>query len=131
MTRPTVHGWMAEYGIGDEKPPRAMARPCVANPYFTGWWATVGAGQLAHMAPRTKGEYVAFYAGHEASDYAWYLIVAALILGGRRWLSDSVYQYLVLFCGVALVALGLRFLATGIRLTRRSGSEPPVAPSVT
>ena len=63
---------------------------CLANPYFTGWWATVGAGQLAHMAPRTLPEYLAFYLGHEASDYTWYAVVGLVIVTGSNWLTEDI-----------------------------------------
>ena len=98
------------------------AAVCVANPYFTGWWATVGLGQLAHTAPRTRGEYACFYLGHEASDYTWYLIVAVILLTGRRWLTDSIYHWLIAVCGMVLLVLGARFLWVGVRLVRARGA---------
>lgn len=99
---------------------------CLANPYFTGWWATIGTGQLAWMAPKRKREYLAFFLGHEASDYSWYFLVAAIILTGRRWISDGVYQGLILMCGLALVALGLWFLFTAARLVWRAKKKSGV-----
>ena len=61
----------------------AGAAVCLANPYFTGWWATVGAGQLAHSAPTRPGEYLSFYLGHELSDLVWYAIVGWIIVSGK------------------------------------------------
>lgn len=111
---------------------------CAANPYFTGWWATIGVGQLAHMAPRTPTEYLAFYTGHEAADLTWYAFVGFLIVAGKHWLTDGVYQGLIVACAVMLVLLGLWFLVTGIRLlimreampaeSQRAGA-PPLAPA--
>ncbi|HUT24484.1 MAG TPA: LysE family transporter [Sumerlaeia bacterium] len=92
------------------------AAVCAANPYFTGWWATVGAGQLAHMAPRTPGEYLAFYLGHEGADYVWYGVVAAIIITGKNWLTDGVYHGLILVCGGIIACLGAWFLVKGITL---------------
>ena len=101
------------------------AAVCAANPYFTGWWATVGAGQLAHMAPRTAGEYMSFYLGHEASDLAWYSVVGLLVITGRRWLTDGVYRGLIIACAAILVLIGIRFLVTGFRfvLGSRGGTD--------
>lgn len=91
------------------------AAVCAANPYFTGWWATVGAGQIAHMAPRTPVQYLSFYLGHEASDFAWYSLVALLVVTGRRWLTDGIYRTMIAVCALALFGIGLWFLVTGIR----------------
>ncbi|MFW6256073.1 MAG: LysE family transporter [Candidatus Sumerlaeota bacterium] len=89
---------------------------CLANPYFTGWWSTIGLGQLAHMAPRRFSEYLSFYIGHEGADYTWYFVVALIIITGSRWLTDRIYQSLILFCAIVLILLSLWFLVTGTRL---------------
>ena len=95
----------------------------LANPYFTGWWATIGAGQLAYIAPRTVPEYASFYFGHETADYLWYGLVGVLVITGRRWLSDQFFHGLIIGCAVVLLLLGLRFLLVGFRLV---GSPAPV-----
>jgi threonine/homoserine/homoserine lactone efflux protein len=95
----------------------AGAAVCIANPYFTGWWATVGGGQLAYSAPRNAAEYLSFYVGHELSDFVWYGIVGWIIVTGKAWLSQTVYTWLVLVCGIAIVALGLWFVRTGVAFT--------------
>jgi threonine/homoserine/homoserine lactone efflux protein len=91
----------------------------IANPYFTGWWATIGMGQLAQMAPRTVTEYGAFYVGHELSDFTWYAFVGLLIVTGRRWLTDGIFHGLIIICAGIIVALGLMFLASGVKFLRR------------
>jgi len=91
------------------------AAVCAANPYFLGWWAAVGMGQLAHMAPRSLSEYVAFYLGHEASDYVWYTIVGILIVTGRHLLTEGLYRGLIYVCGAIIGLLGLWFIYTGAR----------------
>jgi threonine/homoserine/homoserine lactone efflux protein len=88
------------------------------NPYFTGWWVTVGLGQSAHLQLRTPGEYLSFYVGHEASDFAWYALIATFIVTGRQWLTNGMYQGLVIFCGALLVLLALLFIFLGTRLLR-------------
>ena len=97
-----------------------------ANPYFSGWWATVGAGQLAHMAPQTRAEYGAFYLGHEAADYGWYSAVGLAIVSGRGWLLENtgIYRALLCLCGAAIVGLGLWFVYCGAALVlRRKAGE--------
>ncbi len=91
------------------------AAVCAANPYFTGWWATVGAGQLAHMAPRTLREYAAFYLGHEASDFSWYALVGLVIVSGESWLTDELYRGLVFACALLVLLIGVWFAVTGTR----------------
>lgn len=101
--------------IGGVKLMAAGAAVCVANPYFIGWWATVGAGQLARFAPRTPAEQFAFYLGHEASDLTWYSLVGLLLVTGRRYLSPTLYQGMVLVCGASIAVLGAAFLWHGLR----------------
>lgn len=103
---------------------------CAANPYFTGWWATIGAGQLAHMAPRTVSEYLAFYLGHEASDYVWYSLVGLLIITGKEFLlqNQALYHGLIVACGIVILLLGLWFVYTGITFVagkKTSAEEGP------
>ncbi|MCL5269781.1 MAG: LysE family translocator [bacterium] len=121
------HGWQLTLNLGAQAGvayswPKLMilgAVICAANPYFTGWWATIGVGQLAQMSPRTTTEYLGFYLGHEAADYAWYGLVSLIIITGRRWITDGVYQSLILGCGAILMVLSLWFFYTGVRLMRR------------
>ncbi len=93
----------------------AGAAVCVVNPYFVGWWATIGTGQLAHTAPCNMTEYISFYLGHELSDFVWYAIVGLIIVTGATWLSPTVYMWLITVCGAALILLSLWFLWTGVR----------------
>lgn len=95
---------------------------CLANPLFTGWWATVGAGQLAHMAPRTLPEYLAFYLGHQSADYTWYGLVGAVIVTGATWLTDDIYRALIYGCAVIIGIMGLWFLYAGARFAAGSGA---------
>ena len=100
------------------------AAVCASNPYFIGWWATVGSGQLAHMAPRTVTEYAAIYLGHEASDYTWYAVVGLIIVTGRGWLSAGAYHAMIYACGAMLAVLGIWFIVTGLRFV---AGRPPAA----
>ena len=96
----------------------------LSNPYFTGWWATVGTGQLAALRLRTKRDYLIFFVGHELGDIVWYIFVAALLVLGRWWLSDPVYRLLLGACGALILALGLFFLGLGIRTLTNRKQEP-------
>ncbi|MFP4248700.1 MAG: LysE family transporter [Armatimonadota bacterium] len=93
----------------------AGAFVCAVNPYFVGWWATIGTGQLAHTAPCNTSEYASFYLGHELSDLVWFAIVGLIVLTGATWLSPTVYMWLITVCGGALVVLSVWFIWTGVR----------------
>ena len=97
----------------------AGAAVCAANPYFIGWWATIGASGLAHLAPQTPGEYLTFYLAHELSDFAWYTVVGLVIISSKLLLQPSVYRILVLTCGVIIVALAAWFIYTGAQFVLR------------
>ena len=96
----------------------AGAAISLANPTFPLWWATVGAGSMVQMAPRSAGEYLAFYLGHELSDFGWYGLVGLILVLGRNLLSNRVYGGLVLVCGVAVILLAAWFLWTGLGVLR-------------
>lgn len=97
----------------------------LSNPYFTGWWATVGTGQVATFGLRSAGDHIVFWIGHELGDVVWFLFVALLLVLGRTWLNDRIYHILLWLCGSAIVLLAAGFVAAGIRLvlTNRSPSE--------
>ena len=96
----------------------AGAAISAVNPTFPVWWATVGAGGLAQLSPRTPVEYLSFYLGHELSDFSWYGLVGLALLTGRHFLSPRVYGALVLLCGLAVMALALWFMYTGVQVLR-------------
>lgn len=85
----------------------------LSNPYFTGWWATVGTGQVATLGLKARREFAAFFFGHEMGDVVWYVFVALLLVIGRQWLTDTMYQALIWVCGVVLLALAVLFLFLG------------------
>lgn len=103
----------------------AGAGVSLSNPYFTGWWATVGSGNLAALGVRGAGDAGHFLLGHELGDVVWYVFVAAVLLTGRPWLTDSVYQNLLVGCAAVIGLIGLGFIALALRFvaTRRRGAE--------
>jgi len=93
------------------------AAVCAINPYFLGWWATIGAGGLAHVAPRSNGEYLTFFVAHELADLSWYGLVGLIIVTSRHILRGAVYQTLVFACGVVILVLAAWFVYTGLRFS--------------
>lgn len=87
----------------------------ITNPYWLLWWATIGAGYVAMSLRQGAVGVGSFYTGHILSDLVWYSLVAFIIASGRNFLTDSVYQIVLLVCGVALVGLGAYFVVSGMR----------------
>jgi threonine/homoserine/homoserine lactone efflux protein len=89
----------------------------LGNPYWLLWWATVGATYvLTALGHAGLLGLAAFYVGHILADYTWGTFIGALVHGGRRWLGGPLYQGLIALCGLALGALGVLFVASGVRL---------------
>ena len=94
----------------------------LSNPYFTGWWATVGVGQVATLRFGRPRDYAAFFLGHELGDMAWYLFVAMVIIAGRSWLDDHIYRMILGVCAGAILLLGGLFIFLSLRLL--GGARP-------
>jgi threonine/homoserine/homoserine lactone efflux protein len=86
----------------------------VSNPIWYAWW--VGAGGAYVVSTQQDGlvALAAFYLGHIAADYTWNTFLASVVGSGRRWLSDRVYQAILLVCALFLVYTGVRFMWAGI-----------------
>ena len=86
----------------------------LSNPYWYLWWATVGLSFAAESLAYGTAGLSSFFTGHIAADLAWYSLVAAGVAHGRRRLSARAYKGVLIACGVALVGIGVLFLALGV-----------------
>lgn len=86
----------------------------MSNPYWFIWWATVGMTYLLWAMELGTGGVAAFFSGHILSDLSWYALVAFVIATGRKVINDTVYSWLLVVCGLALIGLGLYFVVSGI-----------------
>jgi threonine/homoserine/homoserine lactone efflux protein len=86
----------------------------VSNPFWYFWWVGAGGGYV--LATQREGlvALAAFCLGHIAADYAWNTFLASVVGSGRRWLSDRIYQGLLVACGLFLIYTGLRFVWAGV-----------------
>lgn len=84
------------------------------NPFWYAWWITVGTTYLAFPQVQALGfvGLLTFYFGHIAGDYLWDSILSGVVGGGRRWIDDRVYRWIIGACGAYLVYLGLVFIST-------------------
>jgi threonine/homoserine/homoserine lactone efflux protein len=86
----------------------------LGNPFWYVWWIGVGGGYVLMTRQQGVGALATFYVGHILADYVWDTLLASVVGSGRRWLTDSVYQALLLICGLFLLYTGVRFLWAGI-----------------
>lgn len=86
----------------------------ISNPFWYAWWVTVAAGYLAQAQAFSLAAVAAFYLGHITADYAWDTVLSAVVGGGRRWMTDTVYRAIMMVCGVFFVYLAWIFMVQGI-----------------
>jgi threonine/homoserine/homoserine lactone efflux protein len=54
-----------------------------------------------------------FFLGHELGDFAWYIPISIFAYYGGRSLNEKVYKYVLIICGLFMMAFGI-FLAINI-----------------
>ncbi len=82
----------------------------LSNPYWILWWVTIGLGYLATAGRFGWAGISAFFLGHIAADYGWYILVAFGVSRGRKIGSDRGYRLLIRACGLFLIGFGGWFL---------------------
>jgi threonine/homoserine/homoserine lactone efflux protein len=87
----------------------------LVNPFWYAWWIAVGTTYLVLPQVRVFGLLV-FYLGHIAGDYLWDSTLSGVVGGGRKWLTNRIYQALIVVCGLYLVYLGGQFGLSGWQL---------------
>jgi len=87
----------------------------LSNPYWLIWWITLGMAYLLWSLNLGIAGVATFFIGHILADLAWYALVAFIIATGRKIMNDTVYRVILLVCGLALLALGGYFIASGVR----------------
>lgn len=86
----------------------------LSNPYWSMWWATVGLLYITQALQSGKMGLVSFYSGHILADLAWYVLVSAVVAGGRRYINQRVYNGVLVVCGVFVLGLGVYFIRDAI-----------------
>ena len=92
----------------------AGALVSVSNPFWIIWWATIGAAYMTESLEWGAVGVSSFFTAHVLSDLAWLSLVAFVLATGRRLMSKNVYRMILALCGVFLLALGARFILSGI-----------------
>ena len=86
----------------------------VVNPYWIIWWATIGLGYILYSWQFGLRGVAFFFAGHILADLGWYSLVAAMVAGGRHFLTDRLYRGLIAVCAVFLVVFAGYFAYAGL-----------------
>jgi threonine/homoserine/homoserine lactone efflux protein len=86
----------------------------ISNPFWYAWWVTIATGYIAQAKATSINAVTAFYLGHITADYTWDTFLSAVLGGGRRWMTDTVYRLLLIICGIFFIYLGSTFLSKGI-----------------
>jgi threonine/homoserine/homoserine lactone efflux protein len=85
----------------------------LSNPYWSLWWATIGAGYLVMGLRLGWRGLLAFFAGHILSDFAWYTLVSTAAARGRAVLPEAAYRTAIAACGAALIGFAVFFVWRG------------------
>lgn len=86
----------------------------LSNPYWTLWWATIGLSYLVMAYDKGILGLIAFYLGHISSDFIWYTFIALAVSSGKKYISQKIYRFILLICGVFLFFLAIYFMYSGI-----------------
>lgn len=84
-----------------------------ANPLWHLWWVTVGLSYISMAMKSGSIGMASFYGGHIMADLAWYSLVALAVSGSRKFIDQSVYNFILAACGLFLLGLGFYFIYSG------------------
>jgi threonine/homoserine/homoserine lactone efflux protein len=87
----------------------------LSNPYWALWWVTIGLGYITQALTFGWAGVMVFFCGHILADLSWYSFVSAAVAGGRQFISERVYRWLLIVCGVFLVFLAGKFIYDALR----------------
>ncbi|MFC1973886.1 LysE family transporter [Chloroflexota bacterium] len=86
----------------------------ISNPYWFIWWATIGMTYLLWSLDLGAIGVASFYTGHILADLSWYALVALIIAKGRKAINSTLYAWVLMICGVAIVGIGAYFIFSGV-----------------
>lgn len=90
----------------------------VTNPYWSLWWATLGAAYVARVVAlsATPAAVGGLALSHWCVDLAWLGGLSLLVASGRRFIGERPYRLMLLVCGAFLLAFGVYFGWSGFTL---------------
>jgi threonine/homoserine/homoserine lactone efflux protein len=88
----------------------------LSNPYWFGWWGSIGASLLVASSSMGWMGVAAFVSGHVCSDLAWYTLVSILVSLGLSYSRGLWYRITFGVCGAFLVVVGIGFVVYASRM---------------
>ena len=92
----------------------------LSNPFWYAWWVTSVPTYLGQINAVTPVAITAFYFGHISVDYTWNTVLSGVVASGKRWITNTIYRWVIGLCGVFFLYLGVFFLLEGIKLIQGS-----------
>ena len=92
----------------------------LSNPYWFGWWGSIGATLLVSSSSLGPKGIIAFITGHISSDLLWYSIVSYLVSLGLSYSRGAWYRIVFAVCGAFLLVVAVMFIRYGIKLAETS-----------
>jgi threonine/homoserine/homoserine lactone efflux protein len=86
----------------------------VGNPYWSLWWASVGAGFILASQQWGLLGVVFVFAVHWLSDCVWLTGLGFLAGSGRSVMSENLYRGILMVCGAFLILFSVYFIYSGI-----------------
>jgi threonine/homoserine/homoserine lactone efflux protein len=87
----------------------------VTNPYWSLWWASLGATYVARTAALSPGllPVSGLWFTHWLIDLGWLGGLSLIVSSGRGLIGDRAYRGVLLFCGLFLIGFGIFFAWSG------------------
>ncbi|HHW48456.1 MAG TPA: LysE family transporter [Clostridiaceae bacterium] len=98
---------------GIKNPVLAGALVSATNPYFILWWASTGMESIRQAYTSGLVGVLFFFVGHILSDFTWYTAISLAFSGGKKLISDTVYQWIILLLGIFITAFSIYFMVSG------------------
>jgi len=106
---------------GCMEPVAAGMLTSLSNPYWMGWWVTVGLPLVAKSRSHALVGLGVFYVGHVLADFTWYGAVGFALAEGKAFAGGTAFKWLIRFCVVFMAAMGVYFIVSGIGFLRAGG----------
>lgn len=87
----------------------------ISNPFWYAWWISVAGVYLLQAQELGSAAIGAFYIGHISADYAWDTLLASIVSGSKRWVTNRIYRGLIAACALFFMYLGGVFIVQGIK----------------
>ena len=89
----------------------------LTNPYWSLWWASLGATYVARTITLAPGlpSVTGLWLTHWLIDLAWLGGLSLLAASGRGFINDRTYRGVLLGCGIFVIGFAVYFLWSGLQ----------------